>query len=208
MRSSRCAWAAAPPSHSPKYFPHGNQNGPSRLRRPSSASSRALVARPRVAARGGPFALPSMRCSAFHAGHVFRGFLIHAFATACQVARPPCTDQTDTLGPRGLLLPGFQRIGRPPPLLDMTTTATGLLCWRDSHPLEWQLASLHQIVPWSTLCRAIIQPTMRLCLSHLCRSIHRTRTARLSALFFWRRFGRVQLRGSQGGNLRSGILVT
>src|SRR5262245_44051249 len=26
----------------------------------------------------------------------------------------------------------------------MTTTATGLLCWRDSHPLKWQLASLHQ----------------------------------------------------------------
>src|SRR6516165_7822218 len=34
----------------------------------------------------------------------------------------------------------------PSPLLDMTTTATGLLCWRDSHPLEWQLASLHQIL--------------------------------------------------------------
>src|SRR5215470_536899 len=32
----------------------------------------------------------------------------------------------------------------PSPLLDMTTTATGLLCWRDSHPLKWQLASLHQ----------------------------------------------------------------
>jgi hypothetical protein len=31
----------------------------------------------------------------------------------------------------------------PSPLLDMTTTVTGLLCWRDSHPLEWQLASLH-----------------------------------------------------------------
>jgi putative transposase len=26
----------------------------------------------------------------------------------------------------------------------MTTTVTGLLCWRDLHPLEWQLASLHQ----------------------------------------------------------------
>src|SRR3979490_1765651 len=25
----------------------------------------------------------------FHAGHVFRGFPVHAFATACQVARPP-----------------------------------------------------------------------------------------------------------------------
>src|SRR6202022_296448 len=33
----------------------------------------------------------------------------------------------------------------PSPLLDMTTTATGLLCRRDFHPLEWQLASLHQI---------------------------------------------------------------
>src|SRR6516165_6349075 len=28
-------------------------------------------------------------------------------------------------------------------LLDMTTTASGLLCWRDFHPLERQLASLH-----------------------------------------------------------------
>src|SRR5262249_46107943 len=34
----------------------------------------------------------------------------------------------------------------PSPLLDMTTTATGLLCWRDFHPPEWQLASLHQIL--------------------------------------------------------------
>jgi hypothetical protein len=31
----------------------------------------------------------------------------------------------------------------PSPLLDMATTVTGLLCWRNSHPLEWQLASLH-----------------------------------------------------------------
>jgi hypothetical protein len=26
----------------------------------------------------------------------------------------------------------------------MTTTVTGLLCWRDLHPQEWQLASLHE----------------------------------------------------------------
>jgi hypothetical protein len=25
----------------------------------------------------------------------------------------------------------------------MTTTVSGLLCWRDFHPLKWQLASLH-----------------------------------------------------------------
>src|SRR5438876_2725636 len=56
------------------------------------------------------------------------------------------------------LLYGSDRCARPPraftsrlptdrspsPLLDITTTATGLLCWRDLHPLEWQLASLHQ----------------------------------------------------------------
>src|SRR3954466_2355285 len=37
--------------------------------------------------------------------------------------------------------------GRSPfPSLDMTTTASGLLCWRDFHPQEWQLASLHQIL--------------------------------------------------------------
>src|SRR5205823_10830621 len=57
------------------------------------------------------------------------------------------------------LLYGSDRCARPPraftsrlptdrspsPLLGITTTATGLLCWRDLHPLEWQLASLHQI---------------------------------------------------------------
>jgi hypothetical protein len=68
---------------------------------------------------------------------------------------------THLLRPAKLLAPlyGSDRYARPSeaftsrlstdrlpfPLLDMTTTATGLLCWRDFHPLEWQLASLHQI---------------------------------------------------------------
>src|SRR3984893_7159838 len=67
---------------------------------------------------------------------------------------------THLLRPAKLLAPlyGSDRHARPPgaftsrlptdrlpsPLLDMTTTATGLLCWRDSHPLEWQLPSRHQ----------------------------------------------------------------
>src|SRR5205823_3890605 len=51
------------------------------------------------------------------------------------------------------LLYGSDRYARPPraftsrlptdrspsPLLGITTAATGLLCWRDLHPLEWQL---------------------------------------------------------------------
>src|SRR5262252_4903803 len=51
------------------------------------------------------------------------------YATACQVARPPLTDRTRSAAPEGFY---FQASGR-------------LVCWRDLHPLEWQLASLHQI---------------------------------------------------------------
>ena len=89
-------------------------------------------------------ALPRSSRNPFHAGHVFRGFLVHAFATACQVARPPVRIGPIARPPRAFTsrLPTARS---PSPLLDMTTTATGLLCWRDSHPLEWQLASLHQI---------------------------------------------------------------
>src|SRR5262245_41756474 len=60
---------------------------------------------------------------------------------------PPWTDLTvKYFGHRGLLLPAFRQVRSPLPSLDITTTVTGLLCWRDSHPLEWQLASLH----WSS----------------------------------------------------------
>src|SRR6516225_4112932 len=56
----------------------------------------------------------------------------------------PCTDQTDNARPPGAFTSRLPTDQLPSPLLDMTTTATGLLCWRDFHPLEWQLASLHQ----------------------------------------------------------------
>ena len=47
--------------------------------------------------------------------------------------------------PSGAFTSRLPTVRLPSPLLDMTTTATGLLCWRDFHPQEWQLASLHQI---------------------------------------------------------------
>src|SRR6516162_1112005 len=75
---------------------------------------------------------------------------------------------THLLRPAKLLAPlyGSDRYGRPPraftsrlptarspfPLLDITTTATGLLCWRVFHPRESQLASLHQNPPRSGPC--------------------------------------------------------
>src|SRR5580700_6384232 len=56
---------------------------------------------------------------------------------------PPCTDRTGTPQPSGTFTSRLSTVRSPSPSLDMTTTVTGLLCWRDSHPLEWQLASLH-----------------------------------------------------------------
>src|SRR5262249_10615991 len=41
--------------------------------------------------------------------------------------------------PPGAFTPRLPTDRLPSPLLDTTTTATGLLCWRDFHPLEWQL---------------------------------------------------------------------
>ena len=58
---------------------------------------------------------------------------------------PPCTDRTGTPQPSGTFTSRLSTDRSPSPSLDITTTVTGLLCWRDFHPLEWQLASLHQI---------------------------------------------------------------
>ena len=69
---------------------------------------------------------------------------------------PPCTDQTGTPQPSGTFTSRLSTDRSPSPPLDITTTATGLLCWRDSHPLEWQLASLHgqnEKPPFSGLCQ-------------------------------------------------------
>jgi hypothetical protein len=56
-----------------------------------------------------------------------------AFATACQVARPPVRIKPASRPP-GAFTSGLPT--RRIPLPDMTTTVTGLLCWRDSYPLE------------------------------------------------------------------------
>src|SRR4051812_16070056 len=68
-----------------------------------------------------------------------------AFATACQVARPPGRIGPSFPGPPGAFTSRLPAGRSPFPPLDMTTTATGLLCRRDFHPQEWQLASLHRI---------------------------------------------------------------
>src|SRR6516225_5460956 len=57
---------------------------------------------------------------------------------------PPWTHLTGiTPQPPGSFTSRLPTGWSPSPPLDMTTTSTGLLCRRDLHPLEWQLASLH-----------------------------------------------------------------
>jgi len=54
---------------------------------------------------------------------------------------------------RKLLLPGFRRFGRPLRRRISLQCQLGNLHWRDSHPLEWQLASLHDLpVPVQGAC--------------------------------------------------------
>ena len=77
---------------------------------------------------------------------------------------PPWSDQTGILPQPPETFTSRLPTGRSPfPPLDMTTTSTGLLCRRDLHPLEWQLASLHgQSLPW---CPAPGPPDAR-CFEH------------------------------------------
>src|ERR1019366_2005440 len=78
----------------------------------------------------------------FHAGGRFRGF---TGSLPLQPARllAPLYGSDWNVQPSGTFTSRLSTDRSPSPLLDITTTATGLLCWRDSHPLEWQLASLH-----------------------------------------------------------------
>ena len=84
-------------------------------------------------------ALPRSR-NPFHAGLVFRGFTGSRLLRPVRLLAP--LDGSDRVSPAtgGFYIQASNAIGT---LLDMTTAVTGLLCWRDFHPQEWQLASLH-----------------------------------------------------------------
>jgi len=62
-------------------------------------------------------------------------------------------------GPRGLLHPGFRRFGHPLRRRIYLQCQLGNLHWRDSHPLDHQLASLHQ--PMSLPIRNRHRPRIR-----------------------------------------------
>ena len=81
----------------------------------------------------------------FTRGTSFGASLVHAFCYGLSGCSPSLYGSDRYARPSRAFTSRLPTDRSPSPLLDMTTTATGLLCWRDLHPLEWQLASLHQI---------------------------------------------------------------
>ena len=75
-------------------------------------------------------------------GPLFRGFLVHSFVTACRVVS--LLGGSDRVSPAAeTCTSGLSTRRSPFTSPDRTTVALGHLHWRDFHPLERQLASLH-----------------------------------------------------------------
>ena len=116
----------------------------------SSSAAMSTRPSPRVDRLGTP-KTPAIRFT--RAMTFVASWFTHLLRSASLLA--PCTDLTGYPA-SGAFTSGLSAGWSPFPLQDITTTATGLLCWRDSHPLEWQLASLHLLRssgPFSNACR-------------------------------------------------------
>jgi hypothetical protein len=103
----------------------------------SSSAAMSTRPSPRVDRLGTP-KTPAIRFT--RAMTFVASWFTHLLRSASLLA--PCTDLTGYPA-SGAFTSRLPAGWSPFPLQDITTTATGLLCWRDSHPLEWQLASLH-----------------------------------------------------------------
>src|SRR3954462_3258738 len=71
--------------------------------------------------------------------------LLAGLSPAGMAASLAAPDLTEFPRPPRAFTSRLPAVRSPFPPLDMTTTAAGLLCWRDFHPQKGQLASLHQI---------------------------------------------------------------
>jgi hypothetical protein len=80
-------------------------------------------------------ALPMFLQSVSRGWKNFEASTVRPFATACQVARRPVRIWRVSQ-PTAPFTSRLSAARSPSPLLDMTTASTGLLCWRDFHPLE------------------------------------------------------------------------
>src|SRR4029453_7874967 len=87
-----------------------------------------------IGLRHGPrdSALPTSR-NPFRAGHGFRGYAGSLLLRPVRLLAP-LYGPDRSLGQTGAFTSRLSTGRSSFPLLDMTTTVTGLLCWRDFHP--------------------------------------------------------------------------
>src|SRR3954464_4597801 len=80
----------------------------------------------------------------FHAGLAFRGFTDSPLLRPVRLLAP--LDGSDRVSPAtgGFYIQASDGAVTLP-VAGYDYNSTGLLCWRDFHPQEWQLASLHHI---------------------------------------------------------------
>ena len=95
----------------------------------------------------------------------FRGLTTVRLRYDLLLGLPSCRSRPDSSSLRGLLLPGFRRLGRPRRRRISLQCQLGNLHWRDSHPLEHQLASLHSPVAPSLVSVFIHIPAWNVVLS-------------------------------------------
>ena len=108
----------------------------------SHVSSCAMPTRP--SPRSERLGTPNTPAIRFTRGTSFEASLVR-ICYGLSGCSPPWTDLTEFPRPPGAFTSRLPTGRSPVPPLDMTTTATGLLCWRDFHPQEWQLASSGRI---------------------------------------------------------------
>src|SRR3954447_23829151 len=80
----------------------------------------------------------------FHAGPVFRGFTGSRLLRPVRLLAPLAGSDRVSPATGGFYIQASEGLVALP-AAGYDYNSTGLLCWRDFHPQEWQLASLHQI---------------------------------------------------------------
>src|SRR3954467_3687455 len=147
-RCLRCAGAPRRPASGSGLSLPFRPDMPSSLTPGSSSSHVSSCAMPtRPSPRSERLGTPNTPAIRFTRGTSFEASLVR-ICYGLSGCSPPWTDLTEFPQPPGAFTSRLPTGWSPVPPLDMTTTATGLLCWRDFHPQEWQLASLHQILTW------------------------------------------------------------
>ena len=86
---------------------------------------------------------PNIPAIPFHAGGSISWLHWFASATACQVARPPVRIRLDRPAFGDFYFQAFNGSVSLPVAGYNYNSSWISFCWRDLHPLEWQLASLH-----------------------------------------------------------------